>query len=57
VPGFEKGCKRLVVGTGTDAATYPEAEGCEVAGQLTSKAIQALNAAKNGTNGLFHVTY
>ncbi len=62
---YEKGCKRLVVGTGqsglavlaTDAAAYLAAKSCEVtAPQPTPKAIQAFNAAKKGTIGLFHVT-
>ncbi len=40
----------------TDAAAYLEAKGCEVTAQPTPKAIQAFNAAKKGTIGLFHVT-
>ncbi len=54
----------MVVGTGqsclailsTDAAAYVEAKGCEVTAQPIPKAIQAFNAAKKGTFGLFQVT-
>jgi len=61
---YEKGCKRLVVGTGqsgmaalaADAAAYLEAKGCKVTARPTPKAIQAFNAAKKGAIGLFHVT-
>lgn len=61
---IEKGCKRLVIGTGQsglahlspEAAAYLEAKGCEVTQQPTPKAIQAFNAAKKGAIGLFHVT-
>jgi len=61
---YEKGCNRLVVGTGqsglaalsTDAAAYLEGKGCAVTAQPTPEAIQAFNAAKKGAIGLFHVT-
>ncbi len=54
----------MVVGTGqsclailsTIGAAYLEAKGCEVTAQPIPKAIQAFNAAKKGTFGLFHVT-
>ncbi len=60
----EKGCKHLVAGTGqsclailsTNAAAYLEAKGRKVTAQPIPKAIQACNAAKKGTLGLFHVT-
>jgi len=60
----EKGCRHLIVGTGQsglaalspEAAAYLEAKVCKVTAQPTPKAIQAFNAAKKGTIGLFHVT-
>jgi len=39
-----------------EAAAYLEAKVCKVTAQPTPKAIQAFNAAKKGTIGLFHVT-
>lgn len=53
----------MVVGTGksclaifsTNGAAYLEAKGCEVTAQPIPKAVQAFNAAKKGTIGLFHV--
>ncbi len=61
---YEKGCKRLIVGTGQsglaalspEAAAYLEAKGCEVTARPTPEAIQAFNAAGKDTIGLFHVT-
>ncbi len=61
VEGYEKGCKRLVVGDGqsglavlsTDAAAYLEAKGCEVTAQPIPKAIQAFNAPRRARLGCF----
>jgi hypothetical protein len=62
---FEKGCDRLIIGTGHEGNVHlsPEAsvffkkKGCEVTLQPTPKAIRSFNRAKGGRKiGLIHVT-
>lgn len=61
---FEKGCERLVIGSGQMGNVHlsPEAEayfakkGCKVLLQPTPKAIRLFNRSKMGRVGLFHVT-
>jgi hypothetical protein len=61
---FEKGCKRLIFGTGQDgnaslspqAAAYLEKQGCKVIAEPTPDAIQIFNESKKAKVALFHVT-
>ena len=61
---FEKGCRRLILGSGQQGNVQlsPEAEAyfakkkCEVVIQPTPQAIHAFNEAQGKKIGLFHVT-
>jgi hypothetical protein len=61
---YEKGCGRLIVGTGQygnlrlsdEAVHYLDKRGCEVLTLPTPEAIQAFNRKKGANVGLFHVT-
>ena len=61
---FEKGCRRLILGSGQQGNVQlsPEAEAyfakkeCEVVIQPTPQAIRAFNEAQGKKIGLFHVT-
>ena len=61
---FEKGCRRLILGSGQEGNVRlsPEAEAyfakkqCEVMIQPTPQAIHAFNEAQGKKIGLFHVT-
>ncbi len=61
---YEKGCGRLIVGTGQydnlrlsdEAMLYLNKRGCEVVTLPTPEAIQAFNRKKGAKVGLFHVT-
>ena len=61
---FEKGCRRLILGSGQEGNVRlsPEAEAyfakkqCEVMIQPTPQAIYAFNEAQGKKIGLFHVT-
>jgi hypothetical protein len=61
---YQKGAKRLVVGTGQfglvelseEAARYLDKQGCEVDLQPMKEAIQVWNEAEGAVIGLFHVT-
>ena len=60
---FEKGCKRLILGSGQEGNVLsPEAEAylakkdCKVVSRPTPQAIRAFNEAHGKKIGLFHVT-
>jgi len=61
---FEKGCRKLVLGSGQEGNVRlsPEAEAffarknCDVVIQSTPRAIRAFNEARGQKIGLFHVT-
>ena len=61
---YEKGCKRLILGSGQydNVRLFPEAKAyfaekeCEVVIQPTPQAIDAFNEAHGKKIGLFHVT-
>ena len=61
---FEKGCRRLILGSGQEGNVRlsPEAEAyfakkqCEVVIEPTPQAIRAFNEAQGKKIGLFHVT-
>jgi hypothetical protein len=61
---FQKGAKRLILGTGQqgmvrlsdEAAEYFKRKGCEVEVAPTPAAITAWNQARGAVIGLFHVT-
>jgi len=61
---FEKGCKRLILGSGQEGNVHlsPEAEAylakkdCKVVSRPTPQAIRAFNEAHGKKIGLFHVT-
>ena len=61
---FEKGCDRIVIGSGQmgnvhlspEAEAYFERRGCEVVLKPTAEAIQMFNRSRARRIGLFHVT-
>ena len=61
---YEKGVKRLIVGTGQydnvrlseEAEAYFEQKGCKVLMEATPKAIKRFNKEEKKKSGLFHVT-
>lgn len=61
---YEKGCKKLIIGTGQygaltlsdEAAAFFEKQGCEVILKPTPDAIKRFNKTTGQKIGLFHVT-
>lgn len=61
---FEKGCERLIIGTGQEgnvrlspeAQTFFEKKGCKVLLQPTQEAIRSFNRSHDHTVALMHVT-